>query len=313
MSRINVAVLGCGFWGKNHARVFSESSVCNLVAVVDMDRERARSIAEKHHVNWYTDISELLRKEDVEFVSICTPTTTHAQLAIQAIKAGKHVLAEKPMTNTVKEAEELVQAAKKNNVKLVVGFIERFNPAVQKAKEMIDAGDIGKIVLASSKRVSRWPERIGDVGVVKDLAIHDIDLISYILGSEVEQVYAIAGSLMHKLEDYANIILSYKDGKNATIESNWLTPRKIRRLTVTGTEGIVQVEYITQKVTLENQKGSYTPFFNQQEPLKIELEHFINSIQKGETPEPSGQNGIKALRICEAALASAQTHQPVKL
>ncbi|MCJ7632834.1 Gfo/Idh/MocA family oxidoreductase [Candidatus Bathyarchaeota archaeon] len=313
MSRINVAVLGCGFWGKNHARVLSESSVCNLVAVADMDSERARSIAEKYHVNWYTNVSEVLRKEDVGFVSICTPTTTHAQLAIEAIKASKHVLVEKPMTSTVKEAEKLIQAAKKNNVKLMVGFIERFNPAVQKAKEMIDAGEIGKIVLASSQRVSRWPERIGDVGVVKDLAIHDVDLISHIFGSEVEQVYAIAGSLVHKLEDYANIILSYKDGKNATIESNWLTPRKIRRLTVTGTEGIVQVEYITQEITLENQKGSYTPFFNQQEPLKIELEHFINSIQKGETPEPSGQNGITALRICEAALTSAHTHQPVKL
>ena len=195
----------------------------------------------------------------------------------------------------------------------MVGFIERFNPAVRKAKQMVDNGEIGKIVLASAKRVSRWPERIGDVGVIKDLAIHDIDIISNLFGNEVEQVYAIAGSMTHKLEDYANITLSFKDGKSASIEANWLTPRKIRRLTITGTEGIIQLEYITQEVTLENQRMSYTPFLNQEEPLKVELEYFLNAVSRGEAIHPSGEDGLTALRICEAALKSAASHQLVSL
>lgn len=313
MNKVNTAVLGCGFWGKNHTRVFNESSISNLVAVADLDASRARAIGEKYHVDWYTDIFEILKIKDLEFVSICTPTTTHAELALETIEAGKNVLVEKPMTSTVEEAEELIQVAKQHKVNLMVGFIERFNPAVRIAQEMVEKGEIGKIVLASSKRVSRWPERIGDVGVVKDLAIHDIDLISHLFGSEVEQVYAIAGSLTHRLEDYANITLSFKDGKNATIEANWLTPRKIRRLNLTGTEGIIEVEYITQEVTLENQKMSLKPFLNGAEPLKVELEYFLNAIMKNNVPEPSGEDGLRALKICEAALASAASHKPIQL
>ena len=258
----------------------------------------------------YTDPSQLLERGDVDFVSICTPTITHAKLALEAIGMGKHVLVEKPMTNTVEEAEEVIRKASSQNVRVMVGFIERFNPAVRKAKEIMEKGDIGQVVLASARRVSRWPERIGDVGVIKDLAIHDIDLICHLFGNEVTQVYAIAGSLAHRFEDYANITLSFKDGKSASIEANWLTPRKIRRLTITGTEGIIQVEYITQEVTVENKIMSYTPFLNQKEPLKVELKYFVNSLLKDDIPEPSGKDGIKALKICEAALKSAQSHNP---
>ncbi|MDQ1279836.1 MAG: hypothetical protein QG670_1098 [Thermoproteota archaeon] len=310
MAKLNVAVLGCGFWGKNHARVYSESTTCNLVAVGDVDAERARTTGEKYHVDWYADPLKLIERKDIEIISICTPTTTHAKLALEAIKDGKNVLAEKPMTSTVEEAKEVIGAAERQGVHVMVGFIERFNPAVRKAEELTGDGEIGSIVLASSKRVSRWPERIGDVGVVKDLAIHDIDLICHMFNSDVEQVYAEAGSLAHKLEDYANITLRFKDDRSAFIEANWLTPRKIRRLTLTGTEGIIQVEYITQEVTVENQKMMYMPMFNQEEPLKNELEYFARSIQKGEQPKPSGEDGLRALKICEAALRSAQTHHP---
>jgi len=307
MNKLNVAVLGCGSWGKNHARVFSESTTCNLVAVGDLDAERAKTIGAKYHVDWYADPLKLIERKDIEFVTICTPTTTHAKLALEAIKTGKNVLAEKPMTSTVAEAKEVISAAKRQGVHLMVGFIERFNPAVRKAEEITRNGDIGSIVLASSKRVSRWPERIGDVGVVKDLAIHDIDLICHMFSNDVEQVYAEAGSLTHKLEDYANIILRFKDGRSAFIEANWLTPRKIRRLTLTGTEGIVQVEYITQEVTVENQKMMYTPIFSQEEPLKLELEYFAKSILKDE------EQVLRRRRLkstCEAAPYSANSHNP---
>ena len=313
MNRINVGVLGCGFWGRNHARVLSELGSCNLIAVADINAKKARTIGEKYNVKWYTDASRLIENKNIELISICTPTITHAKLSLEAIKAGKHILVEKPMTNTVKEAEEVIRSANRQNVKVMVGFIERFNPAVRKAVEIIKNGEIGDIVIASSRRVSRWPERIGDVGVIKDLAIHDIDLICHLFCDDVKQVYAVAGSLAHRFEDYANIILRFRNGRSAFIEANWLTPRKIRRLTLTGTEGILQVEYVTQEVTVENQKMAYSPFFKKEEPLKLELEYFTNAILKDETPKPSGEDGLKALKICEAALKSAKTHNPENL
>jgi len=313
MGKLNVGVLGCGFWGSNHARVFSELDSCNLIAVADINAERSSAIGRKYHIEWYADASKLIDRKDIEFISICTPTITHAELALEAIEAGKHVLVEKPMTNTLEEAEEVTRSASRQNVKVMVGFIERFNPAVRKAEEIIKNGEIGDIVIASSRRVSRWPERIGDVGVIKDLAIHDIDLICHLFDNNVIQVYAVAGSLAHRFEDYANIILKFKDGRSAFIEANWLTPRKIRRLTLTGTEGILQVEYITQEITVENQKMAYSPFIKKEEPLKLELEYFINAILKDRIPKPSGEDCLKALKICEAALKSAKTHNPESL
>lgn len=309
MEKVNVAVVGCGFWGKNHARVFSELDSCNLSAVVDIDTDRARAFGDLYNVEWYTDLSKVLKRKDVDSVSICTPTITHAKLALEAIEAGKHVLIEKPMTSTIEEAKEVIEAAKVNDVKIMVGFIERFNPAVKRAEELIREGEIGRIVLASARRVSKWPVRIGDVGVIKDLAIHDIDLMCYLFNDEVEQVYAVAGSVSHRFEDHAYIVLRFKEGA-AFIEANWITPKKIRNLTLTGTEGIIQVEYIKQALTVENNNMMYMPVLAYEEPLKLELSHFVKSILKGQKPKPSGEDGFRALRICEEALKSAKTHSP---
>ena len=312
MEKLNVAVIGCGFWGKNHARVFSELDDCNLSAVVDIDPDRAREFGRLYNVECYTNLSSVLKKGNVDSVSICTPTVTHAKLALEAIKAGKDVLIEKPMTSTIEEAEEVITAAKLHDVKIMVGFIERFNPAVKRAEELIRSGEIGQIVMASARRVSRWPVRIGDVGVVKDLAIHDIDLMCLLFNDEVEQVYAVAGSVSHRFEDHAYIVLRFKKGA-AFIEANWITPKKIRTLTLTGTEGIIQVEYIKQSLTVENNNMMYLPVLSYEEPLKLELSHFVKSILNDERPKPSGEDGFRALRICEEALKSAKTHRPQNL
>ena len=135
----------------------------------------------------------------------------------------------------------------------------------------------------------------------------------YLLGNDVVQVYAVAGSLRHRFEDYANITLRYEDGRSAFVEANWLTPRKVRRLTITGTEGIIQVEYITQEVTVEQQTLSYTPLIENGEPLRRELDSFVTAIHEDIPPTPSGLDGLKALHICDAALQSARRHQPVNL
>jgi UDP-N-acetylglucosamine 3-dehydrogenase len=308
-----VAVIGCGFWGRNHARIYNDLETAKLVAVSDLNEDAARSLGERYEADYYGDVETLLKREDVEMVSICTPTVTHAKIALAAMEAGKHVLVEKPMTSTVAEAESLIAAAERARVKLTVGFVERFNPGVIEALRLVKEGKIGDVILARAHRVSRYPLRISDVGVVKDLAIHDADIVRQLFGADPVTVYATAGNLVHTFEDYANIVLRFPGNKSAFIETNWLTPHKIRRLILTGSEGLITVEFITQEVTVEDDEGSYTPFLKPQEPLTLELESFVEAILEDKPPTISGEDGLKALRICEAALESARIGKPVKL
>ena len=305
---INTAVIGCGSWGRNHARVYRSLPGANLVAVADNNEATAREIGELHRVPFYSDPEKILRDPEIQVVDICTPTITHYDLAIRAIEEGKNVLVEKPMTNTIDEAQKLIKMSKKAGVALTVGFVERFNPAVQEVYKRIANNEIGDIIIAHSRRVSRSPQRIGDVGVVKDLAIHDLDIINHILLGEPLYVSAVTGKIRHKYEDYANINLIYSGNRTAFIETNWLTPRRVRTLTVTGTEGIINVEYTTQQITIENNEMIIQPFL----PYK-ELHSFIDHISRGEPPEITGEDGLKALSLCEIALKSSETKQMIKI
>lgn len=313
MNELNVAVIGCGPWGRNHARVYNELDNARLQAVCDKDITIASKIGARYGIEWFTDAAEMLELDGVDALSICTPTTSHADIAIAAIEAGKHVLVEKPMTRTVEEAKSLIKAAENEGLHLSVGFVERFNPAVMEAKKMIERGVVGDVILARSTRVSRRPPRVGDIGVVKDLAIHEVDIVNYIFGLEAASVYATIGNISHEFEDYANIIIRFEDNRNAFIEANWLTPRKVRSLILTGREGLITVQYQTQEVTVENDSRLYMPHIERQEPLYLELQHFVDSILRDEPPQPSGCDGLRALEICDAALRSAKTERPVKM
>lgn len=311
--KLNAAVIGCGSWGRNHARVYRELPNIDLVAVADTAPATVHEIAEKYRAKPYTDPDELLEDPEVQLVSICTPTVTHADIALAAIKRGKHVLVEKPMTDTVGEAEALIRAARRQGVHLTVGFVERFNPAVQEAYRMIAEGEIGDVILAHTRRVSQRPLRIGDVGVVKDLAIHDIDIASALFKDEPQTVYSTAGSIAHQFEDYANINIGYAGNRTAFIEANWLTPKKVRQLNVTGTRGIMTVDYITQQLTIENERQLTQPNIPYREPLYMELRSFADSVIGDTPPSVTGEDGLKALRICEAALKSSRTGKQVRL
>jgi UDP-N-acetylglucosamine 3-dehydrogenase len=313
MTKLNAAVIGCGSWGRNHARVYSELPNVNLVAVADTAPAAANEVAEKYRVKPYTESAKLLEDPDIQLVSICTPTVTHARLALQAIEQGKHVLVEKPMTNTVKEAKTLIKTSKKRGVTLTVGFVERFNPAVQEAHRRIAKGEIGGVILAHTRRVSQRPLRIGDVGVIKDLAIHDIDITSILFNEEPRTIYATAGSIAHQFEDYANINIGYPENRTAFIEANWLTPKKVRQLNVTGTKGIMTVDYITQQLTIENDQRLTQPNIPYQEPLYLELKSFADSIINDTPPSITGEDGLRTLQICEAALKSSRTGKQVRL
>jgi UDP-N-acetylglucosamine 3-dehydrogenase len=314
MKKLGVAVIGTGFWGKNHARVYKELASTELVAICDVNAEIAKSIADQFGVKAYTTSTRMLKNEEIEAVSICTWSTSLAKEALKALKAGKHVLVEKPMAANTRQAEKLLETAEKNDLHLTVGFLMRFIPGLQHIREVVENKKIGELVCAAAKRVSQWPERIGDVGVVKDMAIHDIDVMRYIFNEDPITVYAKTGSMRHKkFEDYAQIMLTYKDGKSAFIESNWLTPYKTRTLTVTGSDAIMRLDYITQELWIEEPKETLQPRYPWQEPLKLELQHFADCILAKKKPLITAADGLKALQIAEAALQSSAKNRAIKL
>ena len=308
MRKLGVAVIGTGFWGRNHARVFKELAETELLAICDIDAERARSVAKQFGVTPYTNTGKMLKNENIEAVSICTWSTSLAREALKALKAGKNVLVEKPMAESVKQAENLLKTAEKEGLHLTVGFLMRFIPGLQHIRNALEEKTLGEPVCASAKRVGQWPERIGDVGVVKDTAIHDLDVMRYVFDEDPVAVYAKTGSIAHrKFEDYAQIMLAFKGGKSAFIESNWLTPYKTRVFMVTGSDAIMKLDYITQELTIENARETVQPRYTVQEPLKLELQHFAKCITEKEKPLVTGEDGLEALKLAEAALKSSAT------
>jgi len=314
MKKLGVAVVGTGFWGKNHARVYRELQETELLAVCDIDAERARSAAAQFGAKPYTSFRKMLQDRNIEAISVATWSTSLAKVATEAVKAGKHVLVEKPMAANVRQAEKLLEAAKKKRVHVSVGFLMRFIPGLQHIKKAVEDKTIGELVCATAKRVSQWPERVGDVGVVKDTAIHDIDVMLYLFNKDPIGVYAKIGNMRHmKFDDYAQIMLTFEGGKTAFIESNWLTPYKTRILIVTGSEAIMNLDYITQELRIEDAKETLQPRYPMQEPLKLELRHFANCVLEKEKPLVTGLDGLRALRIAEAALKSSATGRIIKL
>jgi len=313
MKQLGVAVIGCGAWGYHHARVYSELPGVRLEAVTDLDPRRVQRVTERFHCKGYSSVERLLDEADVDAVSICTPTVTHFEIASLALTARKHVLVEKPMTDNVAEAEKLIKRSKDYGVFLSVGFVERFKPAVQESKRTVDRGEIGEVLIIHTRRVTRRPSRVGDVGVVKDLGIHDVDVMNCIMDESPESVYARAGAHNHCFEDYANVVLGYSGMRSGFVETNWLTPKRVRTLTITGSEGIINVEYTTQELCVEKNDHIYQPLNWYREPLYLELSDFTSAVLEKRKPSVTGVDGVEALRVCEAALRSAETGRVVFL
>jgi len=313
MKKLGVVVVGTGFWGRSHVRVLNSLRNVRVVGICDTDLKRAKDVARTFEVQYCKSLDEILSQREVDAATICTPTTTHKEVAMKAIEAGKDVFIEKPIASTSEEARELLSIAKKKGVQVAVGFVERYNPAVRYIKELVDKRKLGKIILVIARRVTRWPQRIGDVGVTKDSAIHDIDIMRYLIGGDVRTVYAKTGSLVHKFEDFSEILLNFSGGEVGFIDANWLTPRKIRKLTVTGSEATATIDYLTQETVVENSMKSVMPRLKWGEPLRLELESFVSAIRAGRPPSASGEDGLKALEVCEAALESGRTGQVVQV
>jgi UDP-N-acetylglucosamine 3-dehydrogenase len=324
MAKIRVAVIGVGNMGKNHVRVYSQISDADLVAISDIDKGSVKSVASSCGAKWYIDYKKMLAKEEIDAVSIVVPTTKHEEVALDAIDYGKHVLLEKPIAGSIKSAEKIVQRADKAGVNLMVGHIERFNPVVARTKQLIDEGKLGQVVSISAKRVGPYANIKNDIGVCLDLAIHDIDVMRFITNDEVSEVYAKIGNNLCLNEDYASILLTLQKGATGLIDTNWLTPTKIRRLDVTGTQGYAALDYISQELNLYGSVlfKDYSEYeeltmahgqphmakikTDKEEPLKIELKHFIQSILKNKTPLVDGRTGVRNLEVALAAVQSAK-------
>ena len=300
--------------GENHVRVYHKMEEANLMGVSDVSERALKKIEKKYGAKGYTDYCELLANPEIEVVSVCVPTTFHHDVVMEAIKHKKHVLVEKPIAFTLTEAEEMIAAAKEAGVILATGHVERFNPAVQKAKELIDDGVIGDIVSAFAKRVGPLPPRIKDVGVSIDLAIHDLDIMNYLFEEEITQVYGTMNSSFDdsEFEDHAEIMVSFDNESTGIIEVNWLTPYKRRELELTGTAGIISVDYIQQSIEVFGKFAQDIEIVHE-EPLKGELKSFLNSVVEEKEPVITGEDGLKALKMVIAANKSSKEHRPISL
>ena len=314
MRTVNVGVIGVGAMGENHVRVYHKMEEANLMGVSDVSERALKKIEKKYGAKGYTDYCELLANPEIEVVSVCVPTTFHHAVVMEAIRQKKHVLVEKPIAFTLTEAEEMIAAAKEAGVILATGHVERFNPAVQKAKELIDDGVIGDIVSAFAKRVGPLPPRIKDVGVSIDLAIHDLDIMNYLFEEEITQVYGTMNSSFDdsEFEDHAEIMVSFDNESTGIIEVNWLTPYKRRELELTGTAGIISVDYIQQSIEVFGKFAQDIEIVHE-EPLKGELKSFLNSVVEEKEPVITGEDGLKALKMVIAANKSSKEHRPVSL
>lgn len=331
---MKVAVIGTGSMGRNHARVYSELlHEAELVAVADADSKLAESTAEKFGARAYTDYRKLLEQEKPDAVSIAVPTIMHEETGMAAMEAGAHILIEKPIAHTVEAGRRLIEKAESLHRHLMIGHVVRFNPAIQMLRQKLVNGDLGRIFQIFCRRAGPFPARIRDVGVVIDLAPHDIDIMRYLAGSNPIRVYAETEQRIHT--DHEDLLwgtLRFADGVVGTLEINWLTPTKIRETLVLGERGLFRVDDLTQDLyfyenaqahdvqweALETLKGvsegSMTRFAIQRyEPLKAELQAFLTGIRENKPSSVSGEDGLEALRLSMALIESGNSHRVIEV
>jgi len=330
---LNIAVIGAGRMGAFHVETLEKIESTRLVAIAEPNEPVARERIGRRPIAWFADYREMIRRPDVDAVCVCVPSIRHASIALDAISAGKHVFVEKPIATTLQDGLRMAAAAREAHVKLMVGHIERFNPAVSKLAELIAAGRVGKVFRIHATRVGPLPTRIMDAGVTIDLATHDLDIMQYVLGATITSIYAEGTRYLHPTqEDMISCLLRFgDDGPMGLLDVNWLTPEKRRELTVIGEGGMLSASYLTQDVWFTESTGSPTGWdelarvrgdaegtavrfaLRRVEPLRAELEAFAECVL-GDTREPvSAHEGCRALAAALAVRDSAANSRPFKL
>jgi UDP-N-acetylglucosamine 3-dehydrogenase len=308
---MKIVQIGTGGWGKNHTRILSELGV--LVAVCDADSQKSKEYGEKYSVNHYESLDELLTSEEFDGAFVVTPTSTHSEIAKKLLEAKKHVFVEKPMTYKSEDGERLVKLAEKNKVILTCGYIERFNPAVDVVKKIVKEKKFGELVMLEFHRENRMPLHIKDVGIIYDTSVHDIDTANWLFDDMPNVVFARAGKIKHEREDFANIMLGYKNDKVAIISSNWITPKRIRKFEAVCTDARISSDFITQEIIVEKSENSETIQNEKQEPLLLEIQSFLGAIEGKNELIVKSQQAVNVTKIAEAALLSSQKGIPIYL
>jgi predicted dehydrogenase len=330
---IRTAVIGVGSMGKNHARVYSDLTGSKLVAIADPQQDSIDYVSSRYHIPGYADYIEMLEVEKPQAVTIAVPTSMHRDVALTAMEKGADILIEKPIAATIEEANEIITKANELGRILMIGHIVRFNSALQELKRRLDAGELGRVFQIFCRRAGPFPARIRDVGVVVDLAPHDIDVMRYLIGKNPKRVYAETEQRIHtEHEDMMFAIMRFPEGITGALEINWLTPTKIREVLVLGERGLFRVDDLTQDLYFyENahangelwavlrvlkgvSEGAMVRYpIQRYEPLKAELEAFLKAVA-GEAENPvTGEDGLAALKLALALVESGKTHQVIEV
>ena len=321
---MNIAVIGCGYWGPNQIRNFNQLPECTMKLCCDKDRKRLAHMEMLYpEIQTTTDIADVLNATDIEAVGIATPVFTHFPIARACLEKGKHVLIEKPLASSTSQCRELSKLAEEKNRVLMVGHTFEYTAALNKIKEIITSGELGEILYLSSIRVNLGLFQ-PDINVIWDLAPHDISIINYILTDEVVSVNAQGKDHFKKgIEDVAILTMNFTNGSIAFIHNSWLDPNKIRRTTVVGSKKMLVYDDIepNEKIKIYD-KGVetpphydtyaefqfsyrygdiYCPRIEEYEPLRAECKHFIECIKDNKTPRSDGYSGLKVVSVLEAS------------
>ena len=306
---LRVGVVGVGVMGSNHARVFVGLPGTELVGVADPDRKQAEFVARTLGCAAVANVDQLIER-DVDAITIAAPTHLHRDIALTCIAHGIHAMVEKPIASSVEEGQEIIGAARRAGVTLMVGHVERFNPAVEAIKEAIRGEDILSIGIT---RVGPFPPRMSNVGVVIDLAVHDIDLIRWFTDSDIVDVQPQLSSAVAEREDIALLQFRTASGVLAHINTNWLTPFKARNVTVATRGKYVTGDLLTRQVTEcfgFQPDGSYSMrhlSVGHAEPLRSELLAFLRAVRSGAAPAVTGEEAVSSLEIATRCLATRPT------
>jgi predicted dehydrogenase len=264
----------------------------------------------------------MLAEEHLDLVSVCVPTLLHREVTLAAIEKGVAVLVEKPIAATLDEGRQMARAANALGVPLMVGHVERFNPAVLEVKRLLSANTLGRVFQVYARRTGPFPQRVRDVGVVHDLAPHDIDIMVFLLESPVDHVYAeTLRGISTQHEDMLSGVLRFRNGAIGVLDVNWLTPLKVRQLAVLGEKGLLQADYISQQVRFypKNDEARLPGASPQEirveskEPLRLELEAFVDAVCRGEKPPVTAEDGLAALDIASLLVESARDGRPLRV
>src|SRR6516162_5182944 len=324
---LRVGVVGCGYWGPNLVRNFRQSADCQLKLLCDSSESRLSHMRRLYpEVAMTNKFEDLLNDRDLDAVVIATPVRFHYTMAKAALSVGKHVFIEKPIARTEAEASELVSLAERQGLVLMVGHTFLFSPAVRRMKEIINAGDIGHLQYISARRLNLGLFQ-KDINVAWDLAPHDISILLYLL-EEFPLSVSCQGSshVTRGIEDVTMMYLNFRKNRCAFIHNSWLDPKKVRQMTVVGsqrmivyddTEPLAKLKIYDARVEVPphydtfaeftysyHYGDSYVPYIKQDEPLKLECQHFMECITEGRAPLANGRLGLEVVRILEASSES---------